>query len=110
MDQEDVNKLISKNCPDWKSEQLRHENKHKRKKIMKQYCFEIYTINAETKETGWDIEHIVVLADDADQAREKIKNYPLFDCIITMNDWYGYRDGKWPVFDGQDIIEQKESS
>ena len=48
---------------------------------------EIYTLNPETKETGWDIKFILVKGRSRNEARERLKNYPLFDCVIT---WEGY--------------------
>lgn len=51
------------------------------------YCFEIYTLNPETKETGWEIKFVEVLANSMREAREKIKSFPLFDCVITSGQW-----------------------
>ena len=41
--------------------------------------YEIYTKNPDTLEGGWDIKFV----ESCDLC---IKNYPLFDCIITRND------------------------
>jgi hypothetical protein len=49
---------------------------------------EIYTANPENPLIkGWDIEFILVKAQGRNEAREKLKKYPLFDCVIT---WEGY--------------------
>ena len=50
--------------------------------IMKAYRFEIYTNNAITGESGWDIVFRTVFADDIETARANVSNTPLFDCII----------------------------
>jgi UDP-N-acetyl-D-mannosaminuronic acid transferase (WecB/TagA/CpsF family) len=47
------------------------------------YRFEIYTVCPITKTMGWDIEIVGVKANNYKEAKEKLKNYPLFDCIIT---------------------------
>ncbi len=72
---------------------------------MRDYCFEIYTVNPETKEGGWDIVNVIVPAISTTDAREKIKKYPLFDCIITMNDWFHLGEMDWPVWDGEKQIK-----
>ena len=47
MNQEDVNEIISKSCPDWKAEQIRHGNGYynqpinKRGKLMKKKTIEL---------------------------------------------------------------------
>ena len=48
---------------------------------------EIYTLNPETKETGWEIEFILVKGMSRKEARERLTDYPLFDCVIS---WEGY--------------------
>lgn len=72
---------------------------------MENFCFEIYTVNPATKETGWGIKNVVVIADDKKQAIRRIKRYPLFDCIITSNDWYHYSH-KWPIWNGSIIVKE----
>lgn len=59
------------------------------------YRFEIYTFNdVEVNEgiyknakigtiSGWDIQIVGVKANNYKEAKEKLKNYPLFDCVIT---------------------------
>jgi len=49
------------------------------------YNFEIYTCNKKTGETGWDIHYVDVKAETRAQARENIKKYPYFDCVILFN-------------------------
>ena len=63
---------------------------------IKEFCFEIYTNHPKTGEGGWDIENIVVHAETIKIARDIIKSYPLFDCIITTNDWFHYNK-TWPI-------------
>lgn len=41
--------------------------------------YEIYTINPETKEAGWDLLFV--------RTNKDIKTFPNFDCIITVNDF-----------------------
>lgn len=52
---------------------------------MKAYQFEIYTIDPVTGQTGWEIVNRTVLAESKAEAREALKNTPLFDCIILFN-------------------------
>lgn len=53
---------------------------------LKEYAFEIYTLNPNTNETGWDIiNNCVVVAETMQEARVKLKEYPLFDCVILFN-------------------------
>ena len=58
---------------------------------MKAFNFEIYTVNPETKETGWDIVFRTVFVETTDTntrtsgARDKLKQTPLFDCVILFN-------------------------
>jgi hypothetical protein len=61
------------------------------------FNFEIYTCNdAPVKEgiykgakigeiSGWDIKMVSVKADTKQEARQELKKYPLFDCIILFN-------------------------
>lgn len=49
------------------------------------FNFEIYTCNPETGETGWDIHCPTVFAKDKAEAKEKLKSYPNYDCIILFN-------------------------
>jgi hypothetical protein len=50
-----------------------------------EYNFEVYTINPETKETGWDIKFVSVIAENKVQAKAILRDWPLFDCIILSN-------------------------
>ena len=43
------------------------------------HTYEIYTKNPETGETGWDILFVYASA-------KTIKQFPNFDCIITVDD------------------------
>ena len=45
----------------------------------KRNIYEIYTKHPETGEGGWDILFVRCHADE-------IESYPLFDCVITVND------------------------
>ena len=79
------------------------ENFNTNKEVcMREHCFEIYTLNPVTRETGWDIEHVVVVADNKKEAVKKIKKYPLFDCIISYGDWWG-NNAEWPIWDGEKL-------
>jgi hypothetical protein len=50
--------------------------------------YEIYTKHPETGEGGWTIEFIE--APD----RETVATYPLFDCVITVNDYPCIHEGR----------------
>lgn len=50
--------------------------------------FEIYTIGGPEMVTGWDI-HFVVVAGNLKKAKQSLKSYPNFDCIISSNDYCG---------------------
>lgn len=52
---------------------------------MKQYNFECYTKHPQTGETGWDIKWVGVFADSKEDARELLKSFPNFDCVLTFN-------------------------
>ena len=52
---------------------------------MKAYQFAIYTVNPQTNETGWDIEFRTIFANERSEAREALRNTPLFDCVILFN-------------------------
>ena len=54
----------------------------------KSFCWECYTCNELTGETGWYIKYITVFANDKQAAKDKLKLFPHFDCIIT-NTWSG---------------------
>lgn len=49
------------------------------------YNFEIYTCNPITKEEGWDIKFVTVVADSKMEAREKLKDVPNFDVVILFD-------------------------
>ena len=49
------------------------------------YNFEIYTIDPVSKTTGWDIKMVSVKSNTIAEARENLKKYPFFDCIILFN-------------------------
>jgi len=55
-----------------------------RRKI-KEYNFEIYTINPRTKEGGWDIYKVSVIAETKEQAKKMLKKTDWFDEIILFN-------------------------
>jgi hypothetical protein len=53
---------------------------------MEQYFnFEIYTSDPITGATGWEIKSVSVKAETKQQARENLKNFPLFDVVILFN-------------------------
>ena len=52
---------------------------------MLEFNFEIYTKNPVTLESGWNIKFASVFADSKEEAKDKIKEFPLFDCIILFN-------------------------
>lgn len=49
------------------------------------FNFEIYIYNNDMTISGWEIKMISVKADTKTQAKELLKKYPLFDCIILFN-------------------------
>jgi hypothetical protein len=49
--------------------------------------FEIYITGGPDEISGWEIQNVVILA-PLGRARELIKSYPKFDCIITSGDWF----------------------
>ena len=49
---------------------------------MREINFEIYTMNPQTGETGWDIKFVSVIAEDKEKALELLKKKPLFDVVI----------------------------
>ncbi len=51
----------------------------------KYWNFEIYTSDPVTGTTGWEIENVSVKAETKAEAREQLKKYPNFDCIILFN-------------------------
>jgi hypothetical protein len=56
---------------------------------MKNYSFEIYTLNPETLEKGWNIELVDIFANCYKEAKNILKkDYPFFDCIILFNGEY----------------------
>lgn len=52
---------------------------------MKKFNYEIYTNNALTGESGWDIMFVSVFAEDKKVAREMLSYFPNFDCVILFN-------------------------
>lgn len=48
-----------------------------------EFNFEVYTKHPKTGETGWDLKFVSVIADTKEEAKEYLKQWPLFDCIIT---------------------------
>ena len=48
---------------------------------MTKHLYEIYTKHPDTGETGWDIKWVL-------STRDRIKSYPHFDCIITVDDGF----------------------
>lgn len=72
---------------------------------MKDQCikFEIYTLHPETKDIGYDIKWVVVYGvSSIEDAKEKIKLFPDFDCIresyyldqMSDSEIANYRDGR----------------
>lgn len=51
----------------------------------KLYNFEVYTKNPKTKEGGWDIFFISVVAKNKDEAKKTLMKWELFDCVILFN-------------------------
>lgn len=50
------------------------------------FNFEIYTSNPKNpKETGFDIFFVSVKAETISEAKENLKKFPNFDCIILFN-------------------------
>jgi hypothetical protein len=49
------------------------------------FNFEIYTACPKTGVSGWDIKNVSVKAETRKEAREKVKTFPYFDCIINFN-------------------------
>ena len=53
---------------------------------MNQYFnFEIYTKNPTTGQTGWDIVNVSVKAENRQEAKISLNEYPNFDVIILFN-------------------------
>lgn len=52
---------------------------------MKAYNYEIYTVNEQTGETGWDIKFRTIFAETREEAKQILKNSPFFDCVILFN-------------------------
>lgn len=50
-----------------------------------EFNFEVYTKNPFTGEMGWDIKFVSVFANSKDDAKEYLKKWNLFDCIILHN-------------------------
>lgn len=48
--------------------------------------YEIYTKNPETGESGWDIKWVMA------ENRQQVSMFPFFDCVITVNDYWGRTD------------------
>ncbi len=53
--------------------------------MKKYFNFEIYTSDPLTKTTGWEIKTVSVKAENKQEAKEKLKNFPNFDVIILFN-------------------------
>lgn len=49
------------------------------------FNYEIYTIDPISKQDGWDIECVSVKANSRIEARDKLNQYPYFDCVILLN-------------------------
>ncbi len=47
------------------------------------FNYEIYIYNQEKTISGWEIVTVAVKADNSKEAKDKLKKYPLYDCIIT---------------------------
>lgn len=54
-------------------------------KKLQEFNYEVYTLNPDTGETGWDIKFVSVIAPDSKTAKSYLKQWPLFDCIILHN-------------------------
>jgi hypothetical protein len=52
---------------------------------MKEWNFEVYTVNPVTKEGGYDIIMASVIAETKDEAKEVLSKWEQFDCIILFN-------------------------
>ena len=52
---------------------------------MKEINYEVYTKNPKTKEGGWDIMHLSVVAETRDLAKLYLEQWDLFDCVILQN-------------------------
>lgn len=50
--------------------------------LKKLWVYETYTCNPVTGDGGWDIKYVAVVAENKEQARELVKTFPHFDCII----------------------------
>ncbi len=55
--------------------------------------YEIYIKNPHTGEGGWEIKWVQA------ESKEQVSKFPLFDCVISVNDYVG---GK--VYNINDII------
>ena len=52
---------------------------------LKIFGFEIYTLHPETKESGWGLLFVEVIAESKAEAKEILKAWDLFDEIILFN-------------------------
>ena len=73
---------------------------------LQEFNWELYTINPETKETGWDIKFASVIAESHEQAKEILKQWPLFDCIILHNYSTRFDAKKYPMFTKGKIFDR----
>lgn len=71
----------------------------------KKFGFEVYTLNPETKDTGWDIKFVDVIAETKAEAKEILKTWDLFDCIILFN--YEVHQTSAPYYKNGVIIEKE---
>ncbi len=69
----------------------------------KKIGFEVYTVHPETKEEGWDIKFVEVIANDYKEAKEILSTWDLFDCVILHN--YTVKQDSTPYYKHGVILE-----
>lgn len=69
----------------------------------KKFGFEVYTVHPVTKDGGWDIKFVEVIANDKKEAREILKTWELFDCVILFN--YEVKQEATPFYKHGVILE-----
>lgn len=69
------------------------------------FNFEIYTSDPVSGTTGWDIKMVSVRASNREEARESLKEFPYFDCVILFNFQHSEKESHdflltecWPEF------------
>jgi len=73
-------------------------------KELNAYEVEVYTLNPDTGESGWDIIVCVVVASSRADARAYLKLWPLFDCVITWQGIYPATRVEGSIFNTDNVL------